>query len=177
MDQELAYRSRLRVSSAYPGPRVHPGRGMGCTRDPGYIQVPFQRPEGRYRSFPGSSPAKNKPGRPIYGPRRALGDPGRPTEGPGKPTEGPWGPPGALRTPWTFCRALFIGLVLVGNDLPSLSDTFIFFVVSPMQLMRVFCTAKKQFLSYGYLWLLMATYIYLFFIENSIIYKFDKYIL
>ena len=46
-----------------------------------------------------------------------------------------------------------------------------------MQFMRVFCTAKKQILTYGYLWLLMATYVYLFFIENSIIYKFDKYIL
>ncbi len=36
------------------------------------LRPAFGRPEGRFRRFPGSSPAEIRPGRPIYGPEARL---------------------------------------------------------------------------------------------------------
>jgi len=54
------------------------------------LRPAFGQPKGRFRFFPGSSPAKNRPGRPIYRPT-IFGGPGAPISGRfwGFPRSGP----------------------------------------------------------------------------------------
>ncbi len=59
------------------GPEIGlPGRivaGLFTVKEPNSALRPaFGRPEGRFRFFPGSRPAKIRPGRPIYGPEALL---------------------------------------------------------------------------------------------------------
>ncbi len=55
------------------GPEIGPQGQMLAGLLPGKNRnLPSGRPEGRFRFFPGGSPAKIRPGRPIYGPEAIL---------------------------------------------------------------------------------------------------------
>ncbi len=48
------------------------GRTATGKRPKSALRPALCRPEGRFKCFPGSSPAKIRPGRPIYGPEALL---------------------------------------------------------------------------------------------------------